>query len=76
MQVSDFVELLNDNEELNVKNIFKGTSGVLVSYISASEEWVVMFLDRYNYGAYAVAKAKSADLKYIYKMHEDWIKGF
>ena len=64
MQVSDFVELINDTEELSAKNIFKGCDGVLVSYISSTDEWVVEFLDSYNYGAFAVAKAKTKDLKY------------
>lgn len=76
MQISDFVELINDNEELRSKNIFKGMKGVLVSYISATDEWIVMFLDDYNYGAYAVAKAKSIDLKYHFKMHTEWIAEF
>ncbi len=72
----DYVELINENEELRSKNIFKGTAGILVSYISATEEWIILFLDIYNYGAYAVAKAKTTDLKYISKMPEDWIKEF
>lgn len=76
MQVSDFVELINDTEELSAKNIFKGCGGVLVSYISATDEWIVQFLDPHNYGAFAVAKAKNKDLKYSAEMHPDWIKDF
>lgn len=64
MQISDFVELINDNEELRAKNIFKGMDGVLVSYISATDEWIVKFQDDYNWGAYVIAKAKTKDLKY------------
>ncbi|MCH5158672.1 MAG: hypothetical protein J1F33_05710 [Clostridiales bacterium] len=76
MQVSDFVKLINDTEELSAKNIFKGCGGVLVSYIAATDEWIVQFLDPYNYGAFAVAKAKTKDLKYSSDMHPDWIKDF
>ena len=76
MQVSDFVKLINDTEELNAKNIFNGCGGVLVSYISAADEWIVQFLDPYNYGAFAIAKAKTKDLKYSSEMHSEWIRGF
>lgn len=76
MKVSDFVKLINDNEELRAKNIFKGISGVLVSYIGAADEWIVQFLDDYNYGAYAVARAKSADLKFCSEMCSEWVNEF
>ena len=64
MQVSDYVRLKNDTEELSAKNIFKGFDGILVSYITATDEWVVEFLDSYNFGEFAVAKAKAGDLEY------------
>ncbi len=76
MERSDFVELINDNEELRAKNIFKGNGGVLVSYIGATDEWIVMFLDKYNYGTYAIAKAKSVDLKYTSQMYAGWKEKF
>ena len=76
MEKYDFVELINDNEELRAKNILSGQGGVTVSYISATDEWIVMFLDGYNYGAYAVAKAKTIDLKFKSKMPAEWIKTF
>ena len=72
----DFVELINDNEELRAKNIFKGTHGVLISYISTTDEWIVMFLDSYNCGTYAVAKAMTKSLKYSSQMPEEWINEF
>lgn len=75
MKETDFVELINDNEELRSKNIRKGIHGVLVSYISASDEWIVRFFDDYNYGEYAVAKAKTADLRYSSDMPDSWKKG-
>ena len=61
----DFVELVNDTEELSAKNIFKGIHGVLISYIDLADEWIVKFFDDNNYGVFAVAKVKSKDLKYI-----------
>ncbi|MCH5350886.1 MAG: hypothetical protein J1F39_02830 [Clostridiales bacterium] len=64
MQISDYVRLINDTEELSAKNIFKGFDGILVSYISATDEWVVEFFDSYNFGEFAVAKAKTKDLEY------------
>ena len=70
MERCNYVKLINATEELRSKNIYEGISGILVSYISASDEWVVMFLDDYNYGAYAVAKAKTEDLMYKYDMPE------
>ncbi len=64
MERSDFVKLINDNEELRAKNIFKGMDGVLISYINTTDEWIVKFQDDNNWGAYAIAKAKTKDLKY------------
>ncbi len=64
MERSDFVKLINDNEELRDKNIFKGMDGVLVSYISATDEWIVKFQSKYYFGDYAVVKVKAIDIKY------------
>lgn len=76
MQIGDFVQLINDTEELSAKNIFKGYGGVLLSYINLTDEWVVMFLNSYNYGIYAVAKAKAHDLKFICEMPNEFVKEF
>ncbi len=52
----DFVDIINDNEELRSKNIFKGYGGVLISYINTTDEWIVEVLNSHNTGRYAVAK--------------------
>ncbi len=44
MERFDFVNIINDNEELRSKNIFKGHYGVLISYINATDEWIVEVL--------------------------------
>ena len=72
MKVSDFVELLKDNEELRSKNIFAGQHGVLLVRIDISDEWLVKFSDDNNYGAYAVAKVKAKDLKYSSEYPDEW----
>ena len=76
MEKYDFVDLVNDTEELSAKNIFKGYGGVLVSYINSSDEWIVKFLDPYNYGSFAIAKAKTKDLVYTSRLPESWIDRF
>ena len=76
MEKSNFVKLINDTEELSAKHIFKDIYGILISYISEAKEWIVLFMDSYNHGAYAVAKAKAEDLNFVDKMPEDWIKEF
>ncbi|MCH5164429.1 MAG: hypothetical protein J1F36_05375 [Clostridiales bacterium] len=76
MQISDFVELINDNEELRNKNIFKGISGFLVSYIDTTDEWIVKFLDDNNWGAYAVAKVKTKDLNFLHSYPQPKLSKF
>ncbi len=71
MERYDTVTLTADSEELSSKNIFKGTSGTLVSYISATDEWIVAFCDPNNHGRYAVDKAKASDLKWEFSATED-----
>lgn len=66
MDKFDFVDIINDTEELRSKNIFKGYGGVLISYISATDEWIVEVLDPHNTGRYAVAKIQAKDLKFSF----------
>ncbi len=70
MERFDFVKLINDNEELRSKNIFKGYSGVLISYINATDEWIVEVLDPHNSGRYAVAKISAKDLRFSFHYPE------
>ncbi len=70
MERFDFVKLINDNEELRAKNIFKGYSGVLISYINATDEWIVEVLDPHNSGRYAVAKISAKDLRFSFHYPE------
>ncbi len=76
MKVTDFVKLINDNDELRVRNIHKGLSGVLVAYIDMTDEWLVQFLDDHNYGAYAVAKVKAKDIRFSSLMPDEWASEF
>ncbi len=76
MKVSDFVELVRDNEELRSKNIYAGQHGVLLARIDLSDEWFVRFLDDNNYGAYAVAKVKAKDLIFSSEYPDEWLPEF
>lgn len=73
MDKFDFVNIINDNEELRNKNIFKGYSGVLISYINATDEWIVEVLDPHNSGRYAVAKIEAKDLNFAFHYPERYI---
>ena len=74
MELYDFVKLIEDNDELRSKNIFKGYHGSLVSYISPTDEWIVMIYDPYYKGSYAVVKIKSSALKFSQSRPLDTIK--
>ncbi|MCH5164066.1 MAG: hypothetical protein J1F36_03530 [Clostridiales bacterium] len=74
MERSDFVKLINDNEELRAKNIFKGYKGTIISYIKDTNEWIVLFMDPFNYGKYAVARVKANDLKVMLKYESHFLE--
>lgn len=66
MEKYDCARLIEDNEELRSKNIFKGYLADLISYISPTDEWIVMFTSPFYYGEFAVVKVKASSLKYAY----------
>ena len=74
MEKYDFIKLIEDDEELRSKNIFKGYHGSLVSYISPTDEWIVMIYDPYYKGNYAVVKVKSSALKFSQSRSHSTIK--
>ncbi len=66
MEKYDCARLIDDTEELKSKNIFKGYLGDLISYISPSDEWIVMFTSPFYHGEFAVVRVKASNLKYAY----------
>ena len=72
MKKFDCARLIVDTEELKSKNIFKGYIGDLISYLSPTDEWIVMFTSPFYYGEFAVVKVKASNLEYAYTPQDNF----
>lgn len=65
MNEFNIAELINDTKSLNEKGIYKGNSGVLISYNHETGDWLVMYSNPKNLGDYAVAYTNEKNLKFV-----------